>query len=106
LAGEKDLTGPAPVRIATTAYAETEDHTGRFFEECCTFDPDHRAEQARLYNVYRTWCQNEGAPTVSSRAFASRARELVGLASPKEMILSNSKKYYPGIGLLAEEENA
>ncbi|MER6316622.1 phage/plasmid primase, P4 family [Streptomyces sp. NPDC001581] len=106
LAGEKDLTGPAPVRIATTAYAETEDHTGRFFEECCTFHADHRAEQARLYSVYRTWCQNEGAPTISSRAFAARARELVGLASPKEMILSNSKKYYPGIGLLAEEENA
>ncbi|MDH6543846.1 phage/plasmid-associated DNA primase [Streptomyces sp. SPB4] len=36
LAGETDLTGPAPVRIATTAYAETEDHTGRFFEESCT----------------------------------------------------------------------
>lgn len=106
LAGEKDLTGPAPVRIATNAYAETEDHTGRFFEECCTFHTDHRAEQARLYGVYRTWCQNEGAPTISSRAFAARARELVGLASPKEMILSNSKKYYPGIGLLAEEENA
>ncbi|WP_374683923.1 hypothetical protein [Streptomyces sp. TBY4] len=29
LAGEKDLTGPAPVRIATNAYAETEDRTGR-----------------------------------------------------------------------------
>ncbi|ATZ29389.1 hypothetical protein SLAV_38125 [Streptomyces lavendulae subsp. lavendulae] len=99
------LRHPDPVRIATTAYAETEDHTGRFFEESCTFHTDHRAEQARLYNVYRTWCQNEGAPTISSRAFAARARELVGLASPKEMISSNSKKYYPGIGLLAEEEN-
>nr|AHF81563.1 putative DNA primase/helicase [Streptomyces netropsis] len=27
LAGDKDLTGPQRVRIATTAYAETEDHT-------------------------------------------------------------------------------
>ncbi|MFE5512145.1 phage/plasmid primase, P4 family [Streptomyces sp. NPDC056529] len=106
LAGDRDLTGPERVRIATTAYAETEDHTGRFFEECCLLNPDHRAEQASLYAAYRSWCQNEGAPAISSRAFAARARELVGLASPKEMILSNSRKYYPGIGMavLADEE--
>ncbi|MER5563884.1 phage/plasmid primase, P4 family [Streptomyces sp. NPDC002506] len=106
LAGDKDLTGPEQVRIATTAYAETEDHTGRFFDECCTLQPECRAEQARLYAAYRTWCQSEGAPAASSRAFAARARELAGLASPKQMILSNSRKYYPGIGLLADEEMA
>ncbi|MFE3992557.1 phage/plasmid primase, P4 family [Streptomyces goshikiensis] len=105
-AGDKDLTGPAAVQIATTAYAETEDHTGRFFDECCSLNPDHRAEQARLYADYRTWCHTEGAQALSSRAFAARARELAGIASPKEMILSNSRKYYPGIGLLAEEASA
>lgn len=106
LAGDKDLTGPQRVRIATTAYAETEDHTGRFLDECCALNPEQRAEQARLYAAYKAWCQNEGAPAVSSRAFASRVREAVGLASPKEMILSNQRKYYPGIGLLADEEPA
>lgn len=35
LASDRDLTGPGRVRIATTAYAETEDHTGRFHDECC-----------------------------------------------------------------------
>ncbi|MFJ4873590.1 primase-like DNA-binding domain-containing protein, partial [Streptomyces sp. NPDC088757] len=104
LGGDKDLTGPERVRIATTAYAETEDHTGRFFEECCTLAPESRAEQAGLYAAYKTWCHNEGAPAMSSRAFAARARELAGLASPKEMILSNQRKYYPGIGLLTDEE--
>ncbi|MFE1948904.1 MULTISPECIES: DNA primase family protein [Streptomyces] len=104
LGGEKDLTGPERVRIATTAYAETEDHTGRFFEECCSLAPELRAEQAGLYAAYKTWCHNEGAPAMSSRAFAARARELAGLASPKEMILSNQRKYYPGIGLLTDEE--
>ncbi|MGW0828388.1 DNA primase family protein [Streptomyces sp. NPDC002845] len=106
LAGDKDLTGPVRVRIATTAYAETEDHTGRFYDECCTLGPDLRAEQAALYAAYRSWCQNEGAPAVSSRAFAARTRELVGLASPKEMILSNQRKHYPGIGLLDQERDA
>ncbi|MFF0050847.1 phage/plasmid primase, P4 family [Streptomyces sp. NPDC005498] len=104
LAGDRDLAGPKRVRIATTAYAETEDHTGRFFEECCAVAAELRAEQTGLFKAYRDWCHNEGAPPVSSRAFAARARELAGLASPKEMILSNQRKYYPGIGLLTDEE--
>lgn len=106
LGGDKDLTGPERVRIATTAYAETEDHTGRFLSESCTVHPDHRAEQARLYAEYRTWCQNEGAPAMTSRSFAARVRETIGLESPKQMILSNQRKYYPGIGLLADGEDA
>ncbi|GAA3153263.1 phage/plasmid primase, P4 family [Streptomyces rectiviolaceus] len=104
LAGDRDLTGPERVRIATTAYAETEDHTGRFYEEACVLGPELRAEQTSLYAAYKGWCQNEGAPVMSSRAFAARTRELVGLASPKEMILSNQRKHYPGIGLLTDQE--
>ncbi|MFF8610923.1 phage/plasmid primase, P4 family [Streptomyces sp. NPDC015346] len=106
LAGDKDLTGPDKVRIATTAYAETEDHTGRFYDEACVLSPDARTEQKTLYDAYRAWCSSEGSPPATSRAFAQRTRELVGLSSPKEMILSNSRKYYPGIGLLADEEMA
>lgn len=63
-----------------------------------------QAEQTALYAAHTTWCQNEGALVMSSCAFASRTRELVGLASPKGMILSNQRKYYPGIGLLTDEE--
>ncbi|MFF0479432.1 phage/plasmid primase, P4 family [Streptomyces sp. NPDC004284] len=106
LSGEKDLTGPDKVRIATTAYAETEDHTGRFFDEACVLGPDCRTEQKTLYDAYRSWCSSEGCLAMSSRTFAARARELLGLSSPKEMILSNSRKYYPGIGLLAHEETS
>ncbi|WP_030686924.1 DNA primase family protein [Streptomyces sp. NRRL B-1347] len=105
LGGEKDLIGPERVRIATTAYAETEDHTGRFYDECCALDPELRAEQTHLYTAYKTWCQNEGAPAMSSRAFAARTRELVGLTSPKQMMTSNQRKYYPGIGLLDSQES-
>ncbi|WP_331734314.1 phage/plasmid primase, P4 family [Streptomyces sp. NBC_00887] len=104
LGGDKDLSGPERVRIATNMYAETEDHTGRFVGETCRLDAGLRAEQAHLYAAYKRWCQNEGAPAISSRAFAAHIREVVGLASPKEMIFSNQRKYYPGIGLLADEE--
>ncbi|OKJ49590.1 DNA primase [Streptomyces sp. CB02009] len=103
LAGQRDLTGPERVRIATTAYAETEDHTGRFYGECCRLDQGLRAEQTALYSAYTTWCHHEGASAMSSRAFATRTRELVGLKSPNEMIHSNQRKHYPGIGLLSEE---
>ncbi|XNR94742.1 phage/plasmid primase, P4 family [Streptomyces sp. R-74717] len=99
LNGHRDLTGPPQVRTATSAYVETEDHTGRFLGECCTVDPALRAEQTQLYSSYRNWCRLEGANPISSRAFAARVRETVGIATPKEMIFSNQRKFYPGIGL-------
>ncbi|MFC8093352.1 phage/plasmid primase, P4 family [Streptomyces sp. NPDC057301] len=46
LTSDRDLTGPERIRIATTAYAETEDHTGRFYEECCVQGPACRADCA------------------------------------------------------------
>jgi putative DNA primase/helicase len=101
-AGEKDLTGPVRVQVATTAYAETEDHTGRFLAEACKYDPALRAEQATLYSAYTRWCSFEGATPATSRAFAARVRDSLGMTSPKQMATSNSRKYYPGIGLLSE----
>ncbi|MFB7056431.1 phage/plasmid primase, P4 family [Streptomyces vinaceus] len=100
LSGEKDLSGPGRVRIATTAYAETEDHMGRFIGEACLLEKTLRAEQAMLYQAYRQWCLGEGANPVTSRAFAARVRETLGMSSPKQMMMSNQRKFYPGIGLL------
>ncbi|MFD8079018.1 phage/plasmid primase, P4 family [Streptomyces sp. NPDC059718] len=100
--GEKDLAGPDRVQVATTAYAETEDHVGRFLIEACKIGDGLRAEQAQLYGAYSRWCSFEGANPVSGRAFAARVRETLGMASPKEMVLSNSRKYYPGIGLVTD----
>ncbi|WP_176740113.1 phage/plasmid primase, P4 family [Streptomyces sp. Ncost-T10-10d] len=102
LNGPRDLTGPTQVRTATSAYVETEDHTGRFLGECCTVDPALRAEQTQLYSSYRNWCRIQGANPISSRAFAARVRETVGIATPKKMILSNQRKFYPGIGLISD----
>lgn len=87
--------------MATTAYAETEDHVGRFLTEACRMGDGMRAEQAQLFAAYARWCGFEGANPVSGRAFAARVREMLGMTSPKEMVLSNSRKYYPGIGLVA-----
>lgn len=97
------LNGPDRVRMATHAYAATEDHVGRFLNECCTQEdmPELKVEQGLLYTEYGAWCQGEGIRPASTRAFATRVRAEVGLASPTEMIKSNGRKFYPRIGLLA-----
>ncbi|MGW7256777.1 DNA primase family protein [Streptomyces sp. NPDC054834] len=102
------LEGPDRVRIATSAYANTEDHIGRFLAECCTRDTDGdselRVEQGLLYTEYSSWCTSgEGIRPATPRTFATRVRQEVGLNSPADMIKSNGRKYYPGIALEAGE---
>lgn len=108
LATRDPLTGPAVVRLATEAYEKTEDHIGRFVAERCTMgeegrpDPTLRVEQKLLYETYGNWCADEGIQRATSRAFASRIRQEVGLSSPTEMIKNNDRKLYPGLALLAD----
>ncbi|MFE0511074.1 phage/plasmid primase, P4 family [Streptomyces sp. NPDC058964] len=102
------LEGPDRVRIATSAYATTEDHIGRFLTECCTQDADAgaelRVEQGLLYAEYTSWCNSgEGIRPATARVFATRVRQEVGLSSPSEMIKSNGRKYYPGLALVVSE---
>ncbi|MFI6149287.1 phage/plasmid primase, P4 family [Streptomyces sp. NPDC051109] len=112
LASKPALTGPSVVRSATQAYATTEDHIGRFLAECCTTggtdlpDPrDLKVEQGALYRAYSAWClDGEGLRPATTRAFATRIRAEVGVASPNEMLRSNGQKFYPGLALLADEE--
>ncbi|WP_326680893.1 DNA primase family protein [Streptomyces sp. NBC_01237] len=105
------LTGPASVRVATAAYETTEDHIGRFITECCTKgndgrpNPELRVEQKLLYETYGRWCADEGIRPSTSRAFASRIRQELGLSSPAEMIKNNATKLYPGLGLLPDDSD-
>ncbi|MFH8739401.1 phage/plasmid primase, P4 family, partial [Streptomyces sp. NPDC017964] len=112
LATRDPLTGPTSVRIATAAYETTEDHVGRFLTESCTRgtdgrrDPDLRVEQKLLYETYGRWCSDEGIRASTPRAFASRIRQELGLASPAEMIKNNATKFYPGLALLPDDTEA
>ncbi|GHE15653.1 DNA primase family protein [Streptomyces alanosinicus] len=108
LATRDPLDGPDRVRVATTEYAQTEDHIGRFLNECCIREADSpadlRVEQGLLYGTYQGWCTaGEGLRPASPRAFATRVRQELGLASPTAMIKSNGRKYYPGIALTGAE---
>ncbi|MEY9997493.1 phage/plasmid-associated DNA primase [Streptomyces sp. V4I8] len=112
LATRDPLTGPAAVRLATEAYEKTEDHIGRFLTERCTTgangrpDPARRVEQKLLFETYSHWCADEGIQRATSRAFASRIRQELGLASPADMIKNNDRKLYPGLALLADPGEA
>jgi putative DNA primase/helicase len=93
--------------MATTAYATTEDHIGRFLTECCTRNPEAagelRVEQGLLYSEYTAWCHSgEGIRPATARAFATRVRQDLGLNSPSDMIKSNGRKYYPGLALASD----
>ncbi|MGW7072582.1 DNA primase family protein [Streptomyces sp. NPDC054855] len=107
LASRDSLAGPASIRLATEAYERTEDHIGRFLAERCTTGsglgphPELRVEQKLLYETYVRWCADEGIGPATSRAFASRVRQELGLVSPTEMIKNNNRKLYPGLALLA-----
>ncbi|WP_199546303.1 phage/plasmid primase, P4 family [Streptomyces sp. N35] len=109
LNGEKDLNGPERVRLATQAYESTEDHIGRFLAECCmragtqAGSTDLKVEQGLLHRTYVKWCGAEERPA-SSRAFAARVRQELGLGSPKDMSRANGAKYYPGLALVDEAE--
>ncbi|MGQ4353059.1 DNA primase family protein [Streptomyces drozdowiczii] len=105
------LTGPDSVRLATAAYETTEDHIGRFLTESCTRgtdgrpNPELRVEQKLLYEVYGRWCSEEMIRPSTSRVFAARIRQELGLASPADMIKNNATKLYPGLALLAEDSD-
>ncbi|WP_030776013.1 DNA primase family protein [Streptomyces sp. NRRL F-2664] len=110
LADKPSLGGPSIVRMATQAYATTEDHIGRFLTECCTTSAgatehrDLRVEQGALYRAYSSWChEGEGLRPATTRAFATRIRAETGIASPSDMLRSNGQKFYPGLALLTDE---
>ncbi|WP_432164177.1 DNA primase family protein [Streptomyces tendae] len=109
LATRDPLDGPAQVRLATTAYATTEDHIGRFLEECCILDVGNpsglRVDQTLLFDRYQNWCSTEeDVRAATPRAFATRVRAELGLSSPAGMVKSNGRKYYPWLALLKPEE--
>ncbi|MBR7679123.1 DNA primase, partial [Streptomyces daliensis] len=61
-----------------------------------------RVEQKLLYETYGRWCADEGIRSATSRAFASRIRQELGLSSPADMIKNNATKLYPGLALLPD----
>lgn len=54
------LCAPEPVRAATAAYRETQDHIGQFLRDYTVADPEGRVKRSDLRRAYEHWCDREG----------------------------------------------
>ncbi|MER5888059.1 phage/plasmid primase, P4 family [Streptomyces sp. NPDC001941] len=99
------LDGPARVRLATQDYQESEDSVGRFLKECCVMGAEYRVLQKDLGEAYREWCRGEDMPPAQAREFSRTVRQKLNLRTGQELPKTNGKRYFPGLGLLAEAQD-
>lgn len=95
------LRAPESVMAATRAYAEEEDHLGRFLEACClrSTNDQVRLETKKLRSAYETWCHAEGELPLKPQAFGRELkRRGIGRSD------SNGRAFYAGLSLLATED--
>lgn len=95
------LRAPESVMAATRAYAEEEDHLGRFLESCCMRSGSEqvRLETKKLRAAYEAWCHTEGELALKPQAFG---RELKRRGISRSD--SNGRAFYLGLSLLATED--
>ncbi len=89
------LQDPPAVTDATAEYKSDSDILGRFFADCCVLMPGARAEAGTLYEIFKTWYDQEcsGEP-MNGTIFGRRLTEL-GYKVDK----IGGKKWRLGIGL-------
>lgn len=95
------LRAPESVMAATRAYAEEEDHLGRFLESCCmrSASDQVRLETKKLRAAYEAWCHSESEVALKPQAFG---RELKRRGINRSD--SNGRAFYLGLSLLATED--
>lgn len=95
------LRAPESVMSATRAYADEEDHLGRFLEACCMRSTSDvvRLETKKLRAAYETWCHAEGETALKPQALG---RELKRRGISRSD--SNGRAFYAGLSLLATDE--
>jgi len=92
------LAEPESVKAATRAYAQEEDHLGRFIEERIRFGGgDHvRLSTADVRHAYEQWCFAEGEQPMAANVFG---RELKGRGAGTAK--SSGRRYYTNVTLMS-----
>lgn len=85
------------VEQATAAYRTENDVIGRFVQECCEFDDEHRVERKVLRAALAAYCEDSG-DDVPPAATVGRWLTERGVRDSR----SSGKRSYRGIGLLKE----
>ena len=93
---------PAKVGEATNSYRLESDEVSAFIRDRCTVllldapKSPNRAEVGLLYSTYRSWCQETGGASMSSRNLAARLDQL-----GHKIAKSNGRAYRSGLRLLS-----
>lgn len=93
------LNEPIVVKKATGDYKEDMDILGPFLYERCHIGPSQKIPAKELYEVYSTWCYNNGEFTLKNRAFY-RALETKGF---KKVRGTGNKYYIEGVTLQGQK---
>jgi putative DNA primase/helicase len=95
------LKEPASVKAATSAYAEEEDHLGRFIEERIRFGGgEHvRLSTADVRHAYEQWCFAEGEKPIPANVFG-RELKARGAGTAK----SGSRRFYTNVTLMRADQ--
>lgn len=95
--GLKGLGDSKAVTEATAKLRKDSDALGRFLEDRCLVNSEVRVDTTALYRAYSEWCQERGKRPMNDSHFG-RTMKQRGIDRMK----SNSRRYYTGIGLIAE----
>lgn len=85
---------PDAVKVATDAYQRDSDAIARFIDECCLIFPQMFATTSELHTRYTTWAQQDGAESVSLKAFG-QAIDKAGYPASK----AGGRRVRRGIGI-------
>jgi len=88
------LEAPFPVTDATTEYRADMDILGEFLDECCSQEPEQRADNPVLRKEYERWCEENGHHPSSARGLSLQLKER-GFAN----LRNGRTRYWIGIGL-------
>jgi putative DNA primase/helicase len=65
---EHGLAVPERVKAATARYRTSQDHLGRFIEECCVVEETAYVTARSLRDEYLVWCERQGEKAWSAKA--------------------------------------
>ena len=92
---EKGLLEPEAIMAAKEAYRTESDIVGQFLTDSTCADEGAKVKASKLYQAYRTWCEENGEQALTHQAFGRRL-------SPRgiDKYRARDGVYYRDIGLL------
>lgn len=95
---QEGLGEPEEVQQATAGYRTEMDVLGQFIDECCLVGPNYRTKATALYDLYKTWCDQQGLPYAIQRTWG------MWLTERGFERFTNNGTWYRGLGIRERTE--